>query len=109
MSDQNTPKTPAPVWTYPHEAKDYYSNSVTINHSLYDFVLDFALSQPNGDTYPVARIRMTSQHAWVFYHVLKLNVESYIKQMGTFSLPQSFLVEKGLLDAYKAEIEGEPK
>jgi hypothetical protein len=47
---------------------------------------------------------MSPQHAWVLSHVLKKSVDIYLDQVGTFQLPEGFLTEKDLLEAYNSEI-----
>jgi len=103
--DNNKEEKDKPVWIYPPELKDIYSNSLNVAVSLYDFMLEFGLLQPDGIV-PQVRIRMSPQHAWVMSHILQRNLAIYLEKIGSFELPEEFLKEKDLLDAYNEEIRG---
>ena len=76
------------------EIPNYYTNSVNITSSIYEFMLTFALkSEPSLDPEPIAIIRMSPHHAKVFSKVFAKNVESYEKKVGEIKLPEDLIKE----------------
>ncbi len=83
---------------------ELYVNSSKISAGVYDFVLDFGVSNPDGAIKQKIRIRMAPQHAWVFMQILSRTMKAYIEKVGSFEFPIDFLKEKDLLEEYNIEI-----
>jgi len=102
--EQSPPNNSASMWVHQDEPSEIYVNTVQIAVGMYDFLLEFGVNYPDGKAVKLARIRMTPQHAWVMSHVLQGTVKAYIEQIGSFELPEKFLEEKNLTDAFNAEV-----
>jgi len=76
------------------EIPNYYTNSVNITSSIYEFMLTFALkSEPSIEPEPLLIIRMSPHHAKVFSRIFAKNVESYEKNIGEIKLPEDLIKE----------------
>ncbi len=63
-------------------AKGRYANLAVIAHSKHEFIIDFALVQPQGDALVVARVLMSPAHAKAFLDSLAENIRRYEADHG---------------------------
>lgn len=68
------------------EAPTFYSNSIKLQNSLYDFQISFSnvleATPEKFSARVVATVLMSPQHAKVFSRILQRNVEKYEQQFG---------------------------
>lgn len=81
MTDQENP-----------EAQEIYTNSVNVNASIYEFVLQFGLTTPGEEAKLLARVRMSPQHALALLHLLEKSVEAYGDQFKEIFLPDDLVM-----------------
>ncbi|MFQ6170356.1 DUF3467 domain-containing protein [Oryzobacter sp. R7] len=79
------------------ELPEYYTDATKIGVSPYGFVFEFGLmTQSPGEAKAQAIVRMSPQHTFVFYQLLKKNLREYQKNMGGISLPEEMLKDLGI-------------
>jgi len=75
----------------PHEI---YSDAARVGSTPFGFVFDFGLStQTPGEAQTQAIVRMSPQHALVFYQILKQHLRNYELNIGKISLPDEIFDE----------------
>jgi hypothetical protein len=67
---------------------DVYSNSVKVTMSLYDFTLEFGLNSGLDEAEPVARVRMSPQHAKSLLLLLQRFLGQYGESFQEINLPE---------------------
>lgn len=72
-------------------AGGHYSNLVLTSHTRNEFVIDFALIQPQGGAMVVSRIITSPQHAKALMSSLADNIRRYEAAFGEISEPVSML------------------
>ena len=73
---------------------DYYVDSIKMSVGVYTFTLEVGVqemrdepgSEPLRAT-PLARIRMSPQHALILSKILRKNVDTYIERVGPIAIP----------------------
>jgi hypothetical protein len=84
------------------EKKVFYSNSVKIAMQLYDIVLNFNATDPDGSADKEIKVFMSPQHAKVFASILQEHVQAYEDAFGPLpAMPDEKRIEelrkKGLM------------
>lgn len=64
------------------EKKIIYANSVQLSMQLYDIVMDFSISNPDGTFEGGAKVFMSPEHAKVFAQILVENIKGYEETFG---------------------------
>lgn len=73
---------------------EYYADGVKMGFSPYGFTFEFGLQTNSpGDLRTQAIIRMSPQHALVYYQFLKRQLKQYEAQFGKVVLPDSLFSE----------------
>jgi len=71
-------------------AKGQYSNLAVISHTPTEFLIDFAMTQPQGVAQVVARIITNPRHAKALAYSILDNVRKYEEKYGEIpEIPQS--------------------
>ena len=74
---------------------EFYADSARFGHSPYGFIFEFGVTQladPNNEPAPIkplAVVRMSSQHAWVFAKALTKQIDAFEASNGRINLPDS--------------------
>lgn len=73
--------------------QEFYTDSVRIFTSVYGLCLELGLSEPVENeepqfTYPLARVRMSPQHAKVLASLLQRHVDAYEEEVGPIVIPE---------------------
>ncbi len=63
-------------------AKGRYANMAVISHTQNEFLIDFALLQPQGPAVVVARVLTSPRHAKAFLRSLAENIRRYEASFG---------------------------
>lgn len=63
-------------------AKGRYANMAVISHTQNEFLIDFALLQPQGPALVVARVITSPRHAKAFLRSLAENIRRYEATFG---------------------------
>ncbi len=72
--------------------KRIYANGININYSVYDFIIDFNLIDPNGnEPTDCCKIFLSPQHAKAFSMILDNNIKLYEKNIGEIFLPPNVI------------------
>ena len=79
---------------------DYYVDSVKVSTGLYTFILEIGVqevrdepgSEPLRAT-PLARIRMSPQHALILSKILRKNVNAYLERVGPIAIPDQVYID----------------
>ena len=78
---------------------EYYTDSVNFMTNIYGFTLEFGATQAQDQPpRPLARIKMSPQHAKIMSLLLRKNVQEYEKRIGTVILPDGLYQELGIQD-----------
>jgi hypothetical protein len=77
---------------------EIYVNGFTLSAGVWDFVFDFSMQAPDEPRpgRPLARIRMSPQHALAVSLVLQKQLAVYQEQIGPIKLPAGLLSEMGI-------------
>ncbi|MCF8260873.1 MAG: DUF3467 domain-containing protein [Melioribacteraceae bacterium] len=86
------------------EAEGIYSNLAIITHSPAEFIIDFTRVVPGAPKAKVhARIITTPQHAKMFMHALKDNVDKYESKFGEIKIEGNSHPHLGMINPNKPE------
>ena len=78
----------------PGETPDVYTDAVRIGSGVYGFSFQFGLATESpGEQRPVVTVRMSPQHAVVFYQILKKHLRQYEDRVGKIALPDGLFEE----------------
>jgi hypothetical protein len=78
---------------------EYYTDSVNFMTNIYGFTLEFGATQAQDQPpRPLARVKMSPQHAKIMSLLLRKNVQEYEKRIGTVILPEGLYQELGIQD-----------
>lgn len=81
---------------------EFYVDSARFGHSPYGFIFEFGVTQlrdanneaaPNK---PLAVVRMSPQHAWVFAKALEKQIDAFETANGKINLPDSVKKQFGI-------------
>ncbi|HWH32417.1 MAG TPA: DUF3467 domain-containing protein [Egibacteraceae bacterium] len=73
---------------------EYYSDSVRIGSNPYGIVFEFGLTTNSpGDARAQAVVRMSPQHALVFYQLIRKHLRLYEANVGKIALPEALYAE----------------
>ena len=82
---------------------DYYVDSVRIGTGLYTFVLELGVQETRDEpgseplrATPLARVRMSPQHALILSKLLRKNVNAYLERVGPIAIPDQVYIELGI-------------
>lgn len=76
---------------------EFYADGVKLTFSPYGFTFEFGLQTNSpGDLRTQAIVRMSPQHALVYYQFLKRQLKEYETQFGKIMLPDALFAEFNL-------------
>ena len=103
MANRSEEKKPEALWVLPSDIPEYYTNSINVAVSVFDFTFVIGTTEVDGSSTPKLKLRMSPQHAWVFSKILENTLKKYIEVSGNIPIREEFLKEKGLFDIYMEE------